>query len=127
MNRENKFRVWHKKEHRWITSNVYLSPDGLLWWIAGYQTNGPELLDDEQVAVCFSTGLKDKNGKEIFEGAVLQHDLWGLTEVIWEQGMFRGTETESGKDITLADHQLSRSRVIGNVFENPKLMQAKAA
>ena len=71
------------------------------------------------------TGLKDKNGKEIYEGDILKHDLWGLTEIIWEHGMFRGTNGKEWNemiDVTLADHQLKRCKIVGNKYENPSLV-----
>ncbi len=69
------------------------------------------------------TGLLDKNGKEIWEGDLLKHDLWGIDEVIWDKegACFRGKSEEN--DITLAHHQLQRSKVIGNVYENPELLK----
>ncbi len=66
------------------------------------------------------TGLLDKNGKEIYEGDILKHDLWGITHVIWEHGMFRAIGGEY--DVTMADHQLQRIKVIGNIYENPELL-----
>ena len=70
------------------------------------------------------------NGKEIYEGDLIKHDLWGITEIVWEHGMFRGSNYENSKnkkwneliDVTLADHQLQRCRIIGNVFENKNLL-----
>ncbi len=67
------------------------------------------------------TGLKDKDSKDIYEGDILRHNLWGISQIIWGHGMFRGIS--SNHDVTLADHQLQRSRVIGNIYENPELLK----
>lgn len=67
------------------------------------------------------TGLIDKNGKEIYEGDILKHDLWGNCQIIWEHGMFRGQSKDENYDFTLADYQRDRQRIIGNIYENPEL------
>ena len=70
------------------------------------------------------TGLKDKKRKEIYEGDVLRHNTWGDTIVVWEEGMFRGQNNDH--DITLADHQLKRSHIVGNIYENPNLLKVSS-
>lgn len=69
------------------------------------------------------TGRFDKSGKEIYDGDILKHDLWGISEVYWDKegACFRGKNDEH--DITLADHQLKRSKVIGNIYENSNLLK----
>lgn len=56
--REIKFRVWHTKRQCWVAFDV------------GDITEG-NIADDENCTVQQYTGLKDKNGKEIYEGDVL--------------------------------------------------------
>ena len=74
-----------------------------------------------------SSGLRDKDNVEIYEGDILKHDLWGPTVVIWdsEGACFRGNSEE--RDMTLAHHQLQRSKIIGNIYETPNLSKDQNA
>jgi len=125
--REIKFRAWDKENKRFgyfhlnpqsisWPSNEYMFGD-ILYGMHGF-AEGHKFFDIEGFQQY--TGLKDKNGVEIFEGDILKHDLWGPTTVIWdnEGACFRGNSEE--RDMTLAHHQLERSRVIGNIYENQR-------
>jgi len=76
------------------------------------------------------TGLKDKNGKEIYEGDFLKliDEYRGKGErpvyVIWEdsQWMMQGTMHYSHKDF-IGNYSLDKMEVIGNIYENPELIQ----
>lgn len=109
--REIKFRAWDKHLKGWVVETVLVS-DSFAYIIRNHQ------LVALYAEIMQFTGLKDKNGIEIFEGDWLKHDLWGVSEVIWdnESACFRGKNDEH--DITLAHHQLLRSKVIGNIYED---------
>lgn len=89
-------------------------------------------VDKDEVVLMQSTGLKDKNGVEIFEGDVAVMDGWrrqvvtfGTQEVEEEFGsvrIYRGFNLYLGGGYPNA--VMSTFEVIGNIYENPELVEA---
>ncbi|MCT3120425.1 YopX family protein, partial [Lactococcus lactis] len=87
---------------------------------------------DEDVEFMQSTGIKDKNGVEIYEGDVINYrnsfrnPMTGSGslsinrdfKIIFKDGEFKA----KGFDIRLKNI-LSYSEVIGNIYENPELLE----
>lgn len=74
------------------------------------------------------TGLKDKNGKEIYEGDVCEQ-VGGLFHVIWWKA---GFSLEPVKDKTgfgyahhfkLGSETMKKTEIIGNIYENKELLK----
>lgn len=137
--REIKFRAWDARTNKWYAS--YNAPfiwalgdDALRLWNAGTAPAYTHRLAPDDVIVMQFTGLHDKNGKEIYEGDILQWtdgDMWkGVVE--WSEGdadflldnphaSLGGFETRP----TLNGLDSIRSKgysVIGNIYENPELL-----
>lgn len=138
----SKFRAWDKQAKKMknveainlSNQQVVLSEKALLemggmWSVCDMPTS----LDD--VILMQSTGLVDKNGVEIFEGDVVQFEdcyiesdfLYinkGIVE--WSQGRFTVTNRDSVEMEDLLDGELLDVTIIGNIYENPELMEDNA-
>ncbi len=68
------------------------------------------------------TGLKDKNGKQIFEGDIMTSSTEDRLKVVFENGGFCfSNDLLSGSD-RLHSIRVSRLEIIGNIYENPELL-----
>ncbi|MBO0959545.1 hypothetical protein J1P26_07335 [Neobacillus sp. MM2021_6] len=122
MGREIKFRAWYKPKEKMYTQS--LESINLETKVLGVYTvdRGYRQLRLSDFELMQYTGLKDKNGKEIYEGDIIyifdDEELgngWGET-VIYHRACFM-----AGDENLLVNVHF-RSAVIGNIYENPELL-----
>ena len=122
--RELKFRAWIHKLNCWA-DEVLVSCIANVWGYVGSDSNGIPYYncDLEQY-----TGLKDKNGKEIYEGDIA---AWknasgfndGMAVVEWNNnGAWYIVNDDAGVFDYLDDVAIN-CEVIGNIHENPELLK----
>lgn len=137
-----KFRAWDRK------NKVMRDVKGLIWeetdlighynLIAHCPPRGHEFnewftvaLDGSKYQLMQSTGLKDKNGAEIFEGDVLLHTSSSVnySDTYWHSfvqvyRMDSGAYRIKGKHIYDTELMSARNRleVVGNIYQNQNLL-----
>lgn len=111
--REIKFRFWS-------VENVML--DDHEGWSEGIGINYALHCSGEYgYKIMQYTGLKDKNGKDIFEGDVLSKDPF--LKVVYENGGFCfANDLASGSD-RISQDRVGRLEIIGNIYESPELLK----
>lgn len=110
--RDIKFRAWHNESKEYCegsTSNMFA-------WLE----------DGQDVTLEQFTGLKGKNGVEIYEGDIIHNsnftdDCNHMVDMIEDLGQWFMVDTKDGYAEPLCDW-LDSSLVIGNIHKNPELL-----
>jgi uncharacterized phage protein (TIGR01671 family) len=120
MNREIKFRVWDNKEIRFRYNNeATINWDGVV-----FCNDYSGTCENERFTVQCFTGLKDKTGKEIYEGDILNigdYDEHVYIYVTFEGGCFVVREQRGDIPLPLSDYN-NYGFIMGNIFENGDLI-----
>lgn len=125
-----RFRAWLKKEKEMIDA------DEIHWDRGKFEFIGDGITFQRlanEVELMQSTGLKDKNGKEIFEGDIIKvtnENSW-LEVVSYEKekSMFvieeinRNFKVPSSPLYDLFNTTIFESEIVGNIYENPELIK----
>lgn len=112
-----KFRAWLIEAKRMVDIDGITFRDGEIHSIR-YDNRNSSLYEGIGFNLMQSTGVKDRNGTEIYEGDVVIPDGGGASLVHWKDGAFQ-VGYYGDIPYVLADYK--SLTVIGNIYENPEL------
>lgn len=134
MDREIKFKVFHKGSiterikidgyeringNRWEWMSLEMNPDKGERWSRGVYS-----WSDKYIRAQF-TGLKDKDGKEIYEGDILKHPDGDKGFVRFDYGWAIQYSDTYSHD--MPKYYCDNLEIIGNIFENPDLTKKEVS
>ena len=125
-----KFRAWDNWRKRMsVVDRIYIDTKG----VRLYDDFGEYWRDFRDVELMQSTGLKDKNGKEIFEGDIItngidivdvrNHETLGFYTLVNGREVFFGHGTSIEEFEEDIEGFTEIAEIIGNIYENPELLE----
>ena len=122
-----KFRAWNKatKEMHEVDDIVSIDFEKKQICVKTLFFGKLSYYDFDDVVLMQSTGLRDKNGEEIFEGDIIDSTdgfLTGVIEFRVSLGMFISDLVEYNNFERLCNVASSR-KIIGNIYTNPELAE----
>lgn len=126
-----KFRAWDKHGHK-----IFANDELIIWNGNVYANDSKKLtcnnlrgwsIDDEYIMQ--STGLVDKNGKEVFIGDIIKCTRGCLHEVYIEKEYggtyFGGMPAVYLKGLREGYAWTEHEEIVGNIYENPELLEVE--
>lgn len=121
-----KYRAWDKEFKEMVQVDALVFDEQIIK--ATYKNGNVVKEDLKNYVLMQSTGFKDKNGKEIFEGDIIDSTdgfLTGVIEFRVSLGMFVSDLVEYNSFERLCNVASSR-KIIGNIWEHPELAEVSS-
>lgn len=121
-----KYRVWLTDIDQMLRVKALVFEQDKTRCVCGYSFDF--YLEDENATIMQSTGLKDKNGKEVFVGDIIKCTRGCLHEVYIEKEYggtyFGGMPAVYLKDLREGYAWTEHEEIMGNIYENKELLDA---
>ena len=126
MSREIKYRAWLKEEKKMVIVETIDFTDKSMQYLEKNEIIDAYLLRRvifEDIELMQYTGIKDKNGVEIYEGDIIicKYGPEIMMEVKWVDEGFRTLGKYNGDNYV--GYVKNSAEVIGNIYENPELLE----
>lgn len=128
--REIKFRAWDER-NKYIEDDFLMKSNWEAWYLehsSWYDWTFDYFEEDHNLIVMQYTWLKDKNGKEIYEGDVVEvfnNIYWEWCKIIWKQSAWIHEVIFFMGSFEIKwwwTHNLHDCEIIWNIYENPELL-----
>ncbi|BES63072.1 YopX family protein [Dysgonomonas capnocytophagoides] len=129
--RQIKFRGKRNDQSEWVFGDLIEENGGDAYIVQANIIQWKQFEVDPDTVSQF-TGLTDKNGKEIYEGDIIE-DKNGIGVIMWFQTSwgvasyahgYNGVKSYTAVDSFYCD-EVKEWAVIGNIFDNPELLNEK--
>ncbi|MCK1976051.1 YopX family protein [Jeotgalicoccus huakuii] len=118
MNREIKFRAWDKVQDAMVNFDIYNVPP----YVGQTHLEGEKF--ERKYEIMQYTGLKDKNGTEIYEGDIVSYKGYmGNKNYCVIQARSGEWRIDNSRGGSVLIYVLEDVEVIGNIYENPELLE----
>lgn len=127
-----RFRAWDKSFQKYCENVIVSTINGEIT-VYGRLVNGnTALIPSTHVVLEQCTGLKDKNGRLIYEGDIVkriakydEEESFVLLQVAWNNKNGRYITTDKKYDTFTFSMFYYSYEVVGNIHENPELLEKK--
>lgn len=132
--REIKFRAWDKKQQQMFSHKDLMDfTGGAVPFYRELYHAGIELpaillpINQGHIVLMQYIGRKDKKGREIYEGDIIRDGKGRALEVFWDElsSMWWYLEMKNGCKCHVEHMNWENIEVIGNIFENPELLEVE--